>query len=296
GTCVHGRQDNARTPRAGAAARPRGVIRGDRCLPHPLRRHAPDPRVIYSVILSRRRGALAFHVMRKYPNGHGRLLRTFGPGVHDRYRAAGRVVAAGRGAEVHGCDATSPKDLVDACLSDRGAYRSRSRHIGRTVPPCKIYDMRSFSPRRVARAVIAASIIFVSSCGGGNGAASTAAYSPPTTTDTVVRRDPDSGGVSSVNVLANVTASDKSHVTLSVNPDSTLVGTATVNSDGTISIAGLAGFKGVTRFDYTVTDSRGATAPGHAAVFVGVDPFRAAFVADATGNGGYEVYLTNFAG
>jgi len=156
--------------------------------------------------------------------------------------------------------------------------------------------MRSFSSRRVARAVIAASIIFVSSCGGGNGAASTAAYSPPTTTDTVVRRDPDSGGVSSVNVLANVTASDKSHVTLSVNPDSTLVGTATVNSDGTISIAGLGRFKGVTRFDYTVTDSRGATAPGHAAVFVGVDPFRAAFVADATGNGGYEVYLTNFAG
>lgn len=121
-------------------------------------------------------------------------------------------------------------------------------------------------------------------------------YQAPTTADTVVRADPDSSGVSTVNVLANVTASDKSKLTLSVVPNSTLVGTPTVNSDGTVSIAGLEGFKGLTRFDYTVTDSRGATASGHAAVFVGTDPFRAAFVADASGNGSYEVYMTDFAG
>jgi len=119
---------------------------------------------------------------------------------------------------------------------------------------------------------------------------------PPTTTDTVLRADPDSSGVSIVNVLANATDPDKDKLTVTVKPNSTLVGTATVNSDGSVSIAGLGGFKGLTRFDYTVTDPSGATATGHAAVFVGEDPFRAAFVADAAGNGSYEVYMANFAG
>jgi len=119
---------------------------------------------------------------------------------------------------------------------------------------------------------------------------------PPTTTDIVVRADPDSSGVSSVNVLANATDPDKDKLTVTVIPNSTLVGTATVNSDGSVSIAGLQGFKGLTRFDYTVTDPSAATATGHATVFVGADPFRAAFVADAAGNGSYEVYMTNFAG
>ena len=119
---------------------------------------------------------------------------------------------------------------------------------------------------------------------------------PPTTTDTVLRADPDSSGISIVNVLANATDPDKDKLTVTVTPNSTLVGTATVNSDGSVSIAGLGGFKGLTRFDYTVTDPSGATATGHAAVFVGEDPFRAAFVADAAGNGSYEVYMANFAG
>jgi hypothetical protein len=119
---------------------------------------------------------------------------------------------------------------------------------------------------------------------------------PPTATDTVLRADPDSSGVSSVNVLANASDPDKDPLIVTVTPNSTLVGTATVNNDGTVGIAGLGGFKGLTRFDYTVTDPSGATATGHAAVFVGTDPFRAAFVADAVGNGSYEVYLSNFAG
>jgi hypothetical protein len=119
---------------------------------------------------------------------------------------------------------------------------------------------------------------------------------PPATTDTVVRADSDGNGMVTVNVLANATDPDKDPLTVSLTPNSTLVGTATVNGDGTVSIAGLGGFKGLTRFDYTVTDPSGATATGHAAVFVGTDPFRAAFVADAAGNGSYEVYLSNLAG
>ena len=120
---------------------------------------------------------------------------------------------------------------------------------------------------------------------------------PVVTADTVLRADPDpKSGTSTVNVLNNATDPDKDKLTVAIVPNSTLVGTATVNSDGSVSISGLATFKGVTRFDYTVTDPSNATATGHAAVFVGESPFRAAFVADATGNGAYEVYLSNFAG
>ena len=120
-------------------------------------------------------------------------------------------------------------------------------------------------------------------------------HPPVVTADTVLRADP-TAGTSTVNVLKNANDPDKDKLTVAIVPNSTLVGTATVNSDGSVSISGLTGFKGLTRFDYTVTDPSNATATGHAAVFVGEEPFRAAFVADATGNGAYEVYLSNFAG
>ena len=119
---------------------------------------------------------------------------------------------------------------------------------------------------------------------------------PVVTADTVLRADPDASGTSKVNVLNNATDPDKDKLTVAIVPNSTLVGTAAVNSDGSVSISGLTGFKGLTRFDYTVTDPSNATATGHAAVFVGEAPFRAAFVADATGNGAYEVYMSDFAG
>ena len=150
--------------------------------------------------------------------------------------------------------------------------------------------------RRVVQVATAATVLScLSSCGGGGGGSSEVNH-PPTTTDTVVRADPDSSGVSSVSVLTNATDPDQDKLTVAVVPNSTLVGTATVNSDGIVNIAGLGEFKGLTRFDYTVTDPSGATATGHAAVFVGADPFRAAFVADAAGDGSYEVYIANFAG
>jgi hypothetical protein len=121
-------------------------------------------------------------------------------------------------------------------------------------------------------------------------------HPPVVNADTVLRADPGASGTSTVNVLSNATDPDKDKLTVAVIPNSTLVGTAAVNSDGSVSISGLAGFKGLTRFDYTVTDPSNATATGHAAVFVGEDPFRGACVADATGSGAYEVYLADFAG
>jgi hypothetical protein len=156
--------------------------------------------------------------------------------------------------------------------------------------------VRSRDLGRIIREAAAAAVVgCLAACGGGGGGGGASMNQPPTTTDIVVRADPDSSGVSSVNVLANATDPDNDKLTVTVTPGSTLVGTATANSDGTVSIAGLGGFKGLTRFDYTVTDPSGAAATGHAAVFVGADPFRAAFVADAAGDGSYEVYLANFA-
>jgi hypothetical protein len=93
-----------------------------------------------------------------------------------------------------------------------------------------------------------------------------------------------------VNILQSATDPDKDplSVTVTTAPN---VGTATVNADNTVTVAGS---KGLITFGYTVTDPSGKTATANAAVFVGVAPFRAAFVADSSTNGSYEVYLTDF--
>jgi Tol biopolymer transport system component len=93
-----------------------------------------------------------------------------------------------------------------------------------------------------------------------------------------------------VNILSSASDPDKDplKVTITSGPN---IGTATVNADQSVTVAGS---KGLVTFGYTVTDPSGQTATAHAAVFVGVQPFRAAFVADSSTNGSYEVYLTDF--
>jgi len=93
-----------------------------------------------------------------------------------------------------------------------------------------------------------------------------------------------------VNILQSATDPDKDplSVTITTPPN---IGTATVNADNTVTVAGS---KGLVTFGYTVTDPTGKTATANAAIFVGVAPFRAAFVADSSTNGSYEVYLTDF--
>lgn len=119
----------------------------------------------------------------------------------------------------------------------------------------------------------------------------------PTASSTIVRNDAPAATSGAINVLAKASDPDKDKLTVTISTPAS-VGTATVNSDGTVRISGLPGnFKGLTRFGYTVTDPSGKTASGGAAVFVGVDPFRTTFVADSdpNGSGQYEVYLTDFA-
>jgi hypothetical protein len=95
-----------------------------------------------------------------------------------------------------------------------------------------------------------------------------------------------------VNILQSANDPDKDSLTVSVTPGSQPnVGTVTVNADNTVTVSGS---KGLVTFGYTVTDPSGKTASANAAVFVGVQPFRAAFVADSTTNGSYEVFLTDF--
>jgi hypothetical protein len=113
---------------------------------------------------------------------------------------------------------------------------------------------------------------------------------PPTASSVILRSDDGQN----IDVLksANDPDKDKLTVTIATNPN---IGSAVVNSDGTVSLSGIQGFKGLVSFSYTVTDPSTAAATANAAIFVGVDPFRAAFVADSAANGSYEVYLTDFA-
>lgn len=120
---------------------------------------------------------------------------------------------------------------------------------------------------------------------------------PPTAGNTIVRNDTPGATSGAIDVLASASDPDKDKLTVTISTPAS-VGTAIVNSDGSVRMSGLPGnFKGLTRFGYTVTDPSGKTANGAAAVFIGVDPFRTTFVADSdpNGSGQYEVYLTDFA-
>ena len=117
---------------------------------------------------------------------------------------------------------------------------------------------------------------------------------PPTATNTILRAD--GTALAKINVLQNANDPDKDPLTVTILDQPPVgAGTASVNSDGSVSLAGLSGFKGLTHFTYRVTDPSGAKVDKAAAIFVGTDPFRAAFVGDAAGNGSNEVYLTDFA-
>ncbi len=95
-----------------------------------------------------------------------------------------------------------------------------------------------------------------------------------------------------VNILQSANDPDKDPLTVTLTSGSPPnVGTVTVNADNTVTVSGS---KGLVTFGYTVTDPSGKTASANAAVFVGVQPFRAAFVADSSTNGSYEVFLTDF--
>ncbi len=118
---------------------------------------------------------------------------------------------------------------------------------------------------------------------------------PPVAGNVILRAD--GGALGSVNVLANTTHADGGALTIKISGTPFPSGTKiSVNADQSVGITPPAGFiKGLMNFTFTVTDASGMSANAAVAVFVGTDPFRAAFVGDASANGSYEVYLTDFA-
>jgi hypothetical protein len=116
----------------------------------------------------------------------------------------------------------------------------------------------------------------------------------PTASNTILRAD--GADLAKINVLQNAVDPDKDPLTVTIlTQPPTGAGVASVNADGTVALSGLTAFKGLTHFAYQVKDPTGKTANAAAAVFVGTDPFRAAFVGDAPANGSNEVYLADFA-
>lgn len=104
----------------------------------------------------------------------------------------------------------------------------------------------------------------------------------------------DGAALANITVLTNDTDADSDPLTVTIE-EGPLAGTATVNTDSSIGISALpAGFKGVTRFKYRVTDSSSASAIGTAAVFVGVEPFRVVFAGDQAANGSPELFMSEF--
>lgn len=104
----------------------------------------------------------------------------------------------------------------------------------------------------------------------------------------------DGGALANITVLANDTDADSDPLTVTIE-EGPLAGVATVNADSSIAISSLpAGFKGITRFKYRVTDSSAASAIATAAVFVGVEPFRVVFAGDPEANGSSEIYMGDF--
>jgi hypothetical protein len=104
--------------------------------------------------------------------------------------------------------------------------------------------------------------------------------------------------LSSLNVRGNDQDPDADQLTVTIEEQGANVGTVgTAIADPTtnnIRINDLpAGFRGVTRFRYRVTDASGAFSVATAAVFIGTDPFRVTFVGSEAADSA-EIYMTDF--
>lgn len=142
-------------------------------------------------------------------------------------------------------------------------------------------------------------LLCASGCGGGGGGGggSSPPPTPPANSAPVATADvmrADGTALDSINVKANDTDANGDTLTVTIE-EAASIGTATVNTNGTVRITDLpAGFKGVTRFRYRVTDPSAASSSATAAIFVGGEPFRIAFAGDAAGATSTEVYLNDF--
>lgn len=148
-------------------------------------------------------------------------------------------------------------------------------------------------------AAIIATLSLVSCGGGGNGDDDGSPGVPvptnraPLAVDDRVRAD--DAALAGIDVLGNDTDADGDTLTVAIE-EQPPIGKVAVNADNTVAITELpSGFKGVTHFTYRVSDPDGMSAVGHAAVFVGTDPFGFVFAGDEAGDGSDEIYLADLA-
>jgi Big-like domain-containing protein len=114
---------------------------------------------------------------------------------------------------------------------------------------------------------------------------------PPVTVDD--RIEATATGVSALAVLTNDTKLDNPPLTYTIE-DSPSVGSASFNSDNTVALTLPSGFKGLTKFRYKVTNSKGGFSISSVTVFVDVPSYRALFAAKTGTTGTYELYVSDF--
>jgi Big-like domain-containing protein len=114
---------------------------------------------------------------------------------------------------------------------------------------------------------------------------------PPVTADD--RIETTATGTSALTVLTNDTKLDNPPLTYTIE-DSPSVGSASFNADDTVALTLPSGFKGLTKFRYKVTNSKGGFSISSVAVFVDVPAYRALFAAKTGTAGNYEIYVSDF--
>jgi hypothetical protein len=123
-----------------------------------------------------------------------------------------------------------------------------------------------------------------------SGGPSSGGEDPPVTADDRYVTTPT--GISALKVLDNDTNLNNPPLTYTI-PDSPSVGSAAFNADNTVALTVPSGFKGLTKFRYKVTNSKGGFSISSVTVFVDVPAYRALFAAKGTA-GTYELYVSDF--
>lgn len=115
---------------------------------------------------------------------------------------------------------------------------------------------------------------------------------PPVTADD--RIETTGTGTSALAVLTNDTKLDNPPLTYTIE-DAPSVGSASFNSDNTVALTLPSGFKGLSKFRYKVTNTKGGFSISSVTVFVDVPAYRALFAAKTGATGNYELYVSDFA-
>ena len=183
---------------------------------------------------------------------------------------AGQIVASDPGDTLSFSIVTNPAHgtLSGTLASGQFSYAPAANFNGEDTFQVRVADSRNQTATATIRLVMAP------------------VNDPPAAVRDVIQVD----ATNAVAVLANDSDVDGDALTVAIR-GTPLVGTATVNGDGTVAIALPPGFKGFTKFDYRITDAAGVTADATTQVFVGIAPFSVFYYGVPPGGGDIGIYL-----